>query len=177
MQGLPACEAIPNSFQKTQFETSMNMIENPKKYINIIAEDTLENGFKVFDLAEEAVLAYKAGNMETFGVKVGTILETVTTPEAQKKLQVKTDATNKKMVTEVLQGFLAATNVGTFNFTNLLICIYEADQSAEIGYEAVEIFEEAWADKDIMEAVGGVIATVAFVQGVEQTIPICEAVD
>jgi len=58
-----------------------------------------------------------------------------------------------------------------------LICIYEGDQTATIGYEAVEIFEEAWADKDIMEAVGGVIATVAFVQGVEQTIPVCKQVD
>ena len=177
MQGLPACKAIPNAFEKDQFMSSMNMIENPKKYINVIAEDTLKNGYELFDLAEQAVTAYKAGHFEEFGVKIGTILETVTTPEAHNQLQVKSDATNKKMVTEVLQGFLQATNVGTFNFTNLLICIYEADQTATIGYEAVEIFEEAYADKDIMEAVGGVIATVAFVQGVEQTIPVCESVD
>jgi len=84
----------------------MDMIENPKKYINVIAEDTLKNGEEIFDLAEEAVTAYKAGHLEQFGVKIGTILETVTTPEAHNKLQVKTDAANKKMVTEVLQGFL-----------------------------------------------------------------------
>jgi hypothetical protein len=37
---------------------------------------------------------------------------------------------NREMVTEVLQGLLEATNVGTFNFTNLLMCIYEADGAA-----------------------------------------------
>jgi len=88
MQGLPACKAIPNAFQKEQFMSSMEMIENPKKYINVIAEDTLKNGDEIFDLAEEAVTAYKAGHLEQFGVKIGTILETVTTPEAHNKLQV-----------------------------------------------------------------------------------------
>jgi len=32
--------------------SSMDMIENPKKYINVIAEDTLKNGEEIFDLAE-----------------------------------------------------------------------------------------------------------------------------
>jgi len=144
VQGLPACKAIPNSFQKDQFMSSMDMIENPRKYINVIAEDTLENGDELFDLAEEAVTAYKSGHLEEFGVKIGTILQTVTTPEAHNKLQVTSDAANKKMETEVLQGFLQATDVGTFNFTNLLICIYEADQDAMGLYAAIQLFEEAW---------------------------------
>jgi hypothetical protein len=92
-------------------------------------------------------------------------------------MPVKKDIEHRKEVAEVLGGFMQATKVGTFNFTNLLICIYEADQAAEVGYEAVEIFEQAWKDKQWQEAIGGAIATVAFVQGVEQTIPACEAVD
>jgi hypothetical protein len=68
------------------------------------------------------------------------------------------------MAAEVAQGFLEATNVGTFNFTNLLICIYEADQAALILYEGVQILEEAYKDKDPEEAIGGIIAAVAFVQ-------------
>lgn len=81
------------------------------------------------------------------------------------------------MAAEVAQGFLEATNVGTFNFTNLLICIYEADQAALILYEGVQILEEAYKDKDPEEAIGGIIAAVAFVQQLKQSIPVCEAVD
>ncbi len=62
------------------------MLHNQAKFRNIIAEDTLRNGDRLFDLAEEAVKAYKSGELETFGVKMGTILEAITTPEAQKKL-------------------------------------------------------------------------------------------
>lgn len=39
------------------------------------------------------------------------------------------------------------------------------------------MLEKAYKDKDPNEAIGGVIATVAFVQGLKQTIPVCESVD
>jgi len=45
---------------------------------------------------------------------------------------------------EIYQGYLEEMGVGTFNFTNLLLCIYEADQSAIIAYEGVQMAEEAW---------------------------------
>jgi hypothetical protein len=38
------------------------------------------------------------------------------------------------MITEVIQGLLEGTKVGTFNFTNLLLCIYEMDQAAMVAY-------------------------------------------
>jgi len=45
-------------------------------------------------------------------------------------------------------------------------------------YAAASIFEEAYADKDIMEAVAGVIFTVAAVQEFkQQVLPVCEQVD
>jgi hypothetical protein len=68
------------------------------------------------------------------------------------------------MVTEVLSGLLESTNVGTFNFTNLLMCVYEADGAALSLYQAVEVLEKAYKDKDAQEAIGGVIGIVAFVQ-------------
>ena len=78
---------------------------------------------------------------------------------------------------EFLQGFFKATNVGQFNLTNLLICIYEMDNAALAFYESYELLEEAWEKKDWQEAIGGAIALVAGVQGVEQSLPVCEAVD
>lgn len=81
------------------------------------------------------------------------------------------------MVAEFAQGFLETTQVGEFNFTNLLVCIYEADQAALILYQAVEMLEEAYHDKDVNEAIGGVIATVAFLTQLKQSLPVCEAVD
>lgn len=84
---------------------------------------------------------------------------------------------DRKDVTSVAQGFLEATNVGTFNFTALLECIYEADQDAEILDAVVHMLEDAYKNKDWQEGIGAIIGTVAFVQGVEQTIPICKAVD
>merc|ERR1712227_848033 len=79
--------------------------------------------------------------------------------------------------TEFAQGLFEATKVGEFNFTNLLLCIYEADQAAIALYEGVETLEQAYKDKDWNEAIGGVIAVVAFVQGMQQALPICEQVD
>ena len=36
---------------------------------------------------------------------------------------------NRDMMAKIYKGFMEVTDVGTFNFTNLLLCIYEADQS------------------------------------------------
>lgn len=81
------------------------------------------------------------------------------------------------MVAEVAQGFLSATHVGQFDFTALLECIYEVDQAALVLYEGVDLIEKAIKDKDMNEAVGGVIFTVAFLQQLKQSIPICKSID
>ena len=39
------------------------------------------------------------------------------------------------------------------------------------------MLEKAWEDKDVEEAIPGVIAAVAFVQQLKQALPACEAVD
>ena len=57
------------------------------------------------------------------------------------------------MVAEVAQGFLAGTHVGQFNFTNLMVCIYGADQSALTLYQAVEDLEKAYKDHNVTEAI------------------------
>ena len=72
---------------------------------------------------------------------------------------------------------LKSMGVGSFNLEALLICVYEEDQAALILYEGIHIIEQAIADKDISEAIGGVIAAIAFVQQFKQGLPACEAID
>jgi hypothetical protein len=44
-------------------------------------------------------------------------------------------------------------------------------------YEGVDLLEKAIKDKDMNEAVGGVMFTVAFLQQLKQSIPLCESID
>ena len=116
------------------------------------------------------------GDMEKFGEFFGKFLQFATEKTSASTWADAYPKDNREVAAEILQGFFEGTNVGTFNFTNLLICIYGEDQAAIALYEGVELFEQAWADKDWTEAVGGVIALVAAVQGAEQALPTCEAV-
>ena len=175
MQGLPACEAIDTAeWNKLSFMNSISLINQPAKYRQTIIEDAITNEHDIIKNAHTALYAYKAGEFADFGANMGQILKDLT---ENPKIPAKEDNIDRRMVTEMVQGFLEGANVGSFNFTALLICIYEADQVAEIIYEDVNIWEEAWADKDPMEAVEGVIAAVAAVQQLKQTIPVCESVD
>jgi hypothetical protein len=81
------------------------------------------------------------------------------------------------MLAEVAQGLLEAMKVGTFNFTNLLICIYELDQAALALYMSIEMLENAIKDKDVSELIPAVIGAIAFVQGLKQALPVCMQVD
>jgi len=134
------------------------------------------------EILKEAKAAY--GDYEKFGAFMARLMKWASenTEEAVPALGKTTSWAdvyphdNREVATEIFQGFFEGANVGTFNFTNLLICIYGEDQAAIALYEAVNLFEQAWADKDWTEAVGGVIATVAAVQGAEQALPTCEAV-
>merc|ERR1719183_446503 len=69
-------------------------------------------------------------------------------------------------------------DVGTFNFTNLLICIYEADQDAELVYAVTQIEQDAIKDKSIIEGAMGVFfAYGAYQTFMSQVLPACEQVD
>jgi len=104
---------------------------------------------------------------------IGDIMRYMTLkPQALEIAQV-----DRALVAEVAQGFLAGAGVGTFDFTALLFCIYEADQAALIAYEGLQEIEKAIKDKSAEEAIGGIIAMLAFVQQFKQSIPVCKSVD
>lgn len=191
-QGLPACKAIDSkSFDFKQLDQCIDYATHPSQHFEVIEKDLLMNGKAVMSDIKIGVAAYKAGDYVMFGQKMGEILEIATEPVEEKPVEVKPvkktpaleivksqpAAVNRQMVAEFAQGFLETSQVGEFNFTNLLICIYEADQAALILYQAVEILEEAYEKKDMNDLIGGVIATIAFVQQLKQSIPVCEAVD
>lgn len=84
----------------------------------------------------------------------------------------------RERMAEIYQGFLEGTGVGTFNFTNLLLCIYEADQSAIALYEGVNLLEQAWASKDWENAIGGAMFIFTGVESfMQQGLQVCESID
>lgn len=181
-KGLPACEAVDTTtFNYKQMDQCMDVAVHPTQYFKVIEEDLLVNNYAIMKDAAKAVKAFRSEKYFQFGEIMGNIIEIATESKKEEALTVVADPeqseVNRQMVAEFTQGFLETTQVGEFNFTNLLICIYEADQAAMILYQAVEILEEAYHDKDINEAIGGVIATVAFVAQLKQSLPVCEAVD
>merc|ERR1719163_1335689 len=57
---------------------------------------------------------------------------------------------------------------------DVLICIYEADQSALELYADLQIWQEAWQDKSLFEGLFAVVFLVAFGQSIkQQVIPAC----
>jgi hypothetical protein len=84
----------------------------------------------------------------------------------------------KKAAAQLIQGMMKGMDVGTFNFTNLLICIYEADQDAELVYAVTQIEQDAIKDKSIIEGAMGVFfAYGAYQTFMSQVLPACEQVD
>jgi len=172
-QGLPACEAVDKSpMNWNKFDHMVSVIENPKTHMKVIGKDIIMNGRIITKDIAEALNEFRAGNFEQFGEKLGDALVKSTEEKVSVVPQI-----SKENFAGFLQGILKATGVGSFNLEALLICVYEEDQAALILYEAVQLLEEAYAQKDIGEAIGGAIALVAAVQQARQGLPACEAID
>lgn len=182
-QGLPACEAIDTkTFNYDQFLSTYEIAAHPTQHFELLEKDILMNGASIRKDIWLAVQSYRKEQFDSFGYYIGSILEAATRPAEIETLPVQADPADEEiftrgMVAETAQGFLEGSMVGTFDFTALLECIYGADQAALVLYEAVDILEEAYKDKDPQEAIGGIIAVIAFVQGLKQALPTCEAVD
>ena len=176
-QGLPACESIDkSSWNMQEFMESTDIALHPSEYFEVIKKDIMINGMSIIHDMKKGVDAYKAKDYKTFGFEVGKIFKMATEHKSM-KTQIAAQKPNSKRAAEFAQGFLDAANVGKFNLENLLICIYEADQAALILDVGVQQLEKAWKDRDIEEAIPGVIAGIAFVQQLKQALPPCEHVD
>jgi hypothetical protein len=133
-QGLPYCEGVITS-DFSRVKTAMEVLENPfenmammtanlKKYESEIKEDVLTAGWY-----------FKTEQYEKFGEMIGTLVKGITEKEAKKQTYADVfPQDNRVAIAEFLQGFFKATNVGEFNLTNLLVCIYEMDNAAIAFY-------------------------------------------
>jgi hypothetical protein len=176
-KGLPACEAIVgHEFAFEQLDQCMDVAAYPLQNMKVIENDVKINGKSILKDAEAAAAAYESGDFVGFGKNLGDILKLATQePEVETLVAEKED--NRTAVAAVAQGMLRAMNVGTFNFTNLLICIYQADQAALILYELVGLLEDAIKTHNVQDLIGVGILGFGFVQQLKQTLPVCEAVD
>jgi len=100
---------------------------DPLHHFEVIGEDVLLHGRSIVKNTEAAVKAYHVGNFKQFGVEIGTIMQLALSEEPKMEVAETPKIDKRNMVAEFMQGFLEAMHVGTFNFTNLLICIYEED--------------------------------------------------
>jgi hypothetical protein len=142
--GLPICEAVDTSaFDFKQFSDTIDIAAHPMEHFELLESDIKMHGVSIMEDTKEAVTAYKHGQYETFGEIMGKVLKLATQANAD-KLEAKADSwkstypkENREMMAEILQGLFETTGVGSFNFTNLLLCVYEADQSALELYEGI----------------------------------------
>lgn len=153
-------------------------MKNPVAYFTPVAEDVLIHGLPILVETDRAVKAMKDDDYYTYGLNIGKILNNATGYRQEWQPSYTLDENvDREMGAKVASGLLSSTLVGTFNFQDLLLCIYEADEAATALEASVETLEKAYKDKSLNEAVGGAIAALAFVQTLKQTIPICESVD
>lgn len=147
-QGLPACEAIVES-DISRVRTAMEVLENPLMNLPAMTANLKKYESEIKDDVIAATFFYKTGQYDKFGEFLGNLIKVIT--EKENKKPTWSDSfphDNRTAIAEFLQGFFQATEVGQFNLTNLLICIYEMDNAALAFYESAEMLEEAWEKKD-----------------------------
>jgi hypothetical protein len=176
--GLPVCEQIDTtSWDYDGFSNTFEMMKNPVAFFKPVAEDVLIHGLPILVETDRAVRAMEKEDYYGYGVQVGKILNNATGARKEFQAEPKLADVDREMAAKVASGLLSSTAVGSFNFQDLLLCIYEADGAAMALEAAAETIEQAYKDKSVQEAVAGAVGALAFVQALKQTIPVCESVD
>jgi hypothetical protein len=173
------CSTLKADWEK--LAKMISIFDSPTAFAYHVGKDLLVNGVQIYGEITTAISDYNAGNWGDFGFQIGeAAAKTILGEEQETFFDVivaeQEEQIDNKMVAEFAQGLLETTQVGEFNFSNLLTCIMDADQAAMILYKAVEMLEDAYKNRDINEAVGGLMASVAFVSQLEKSLPVCEAV-
>lgn len=178
-QGLSACEAIDtSSMDFIGFEKSIDIMKNPIAHFKVLEDDLQMHEHSILQISAEAAQNYERQEFEQFGEKLGQIMKYST----EKKVEVDTEERHidEKQIAELFQGLLSATDVGSFNFTDLLICIGNLDKVALMMDEDVKIAEKiihdtTWKER-AEDAVGFAMLLLAGVQQFKQGLPVCKTV-
>lgn len=174
-QGLPACKAVYQDVAKLEgLESATEVLRHPFQNYRLLENDLQLNGYSVLYEVEQLVWAYRGQDYEQFGHILAKIMKLSTKENPQKERQFTVQEPlpgtqiKRTDLAEVVQGFLAGSGVGNFNFLDLLICIDQADEAAMVLYQDIAIFEEALKDKDAMEGVASAIMLYGFIQQLRQ---------
>lgn len=127
----------------------MTFVSNPLENLAAMTKNLEKYQGNIQDDIASALFHYENEEYEKFGEFLGNLIKVIT--EKENKKPTWSDSfphDNRTAIAEFLQGFFQATEVGQFNLTNLLICIYEMDNAALAFYESAEMLEEAWEKKD-----------------------------
>ena len=83
----------------------------------------------------------------------------------------------REWIADTLMGIFDATKVGTFNYTALLMCIYDADNTAIAFYEGSKLLVDAWKEKDSSSLFIGLMFVGMGAWGFyAEGLPVCEHV-
>jgi hypothetical protein len=150
-----------------RLEEMAALFKNPKDLEVKVMTDIKLYGQDIEAEVTTAIADLQAQRFYDLGYQIGEAAFTVLMGEPAQKW-VKS--------TRMLQGITKSFG-GSFNFEALLVCIYDEDNAALAFDMAFQLLEEAIHDKDLPEAIGAVIATIAGYQQFVQGLPACRAID
>jgi len=79
--GLPICEAIDTAtFNYKQFDDTLDLGANPMNHFTTVDVDLRVHGHSVLEDIGASVEAYRSGDYETFGKKMGAVIKLSTSP-------------------------------------------------------------------------------------------------
>jgi hypothetical protein len=172
MDGLPACEHIITGDKLASIMTDYDALTSPAQITGMfgIYEDDLQiNGYSILKLAEEAFTAYDNGDFERQGYLIGRIMQLMKLPKPTMQTKDSALTANSKEdmakdAASMVQGFMSGVGIVGNHYTDILVCIYSADQAALELYADLQIWTLAWHDKSLSEGLFAVVFGVAFVQ-------------
>ena len=159
------------------FEKSIDIMKNPIAHFTVLEDDLLVHEHSILQIAADAAQNYSRQEFVAFGEKLGKIMRYAT--EEKQELDTERRFIDSKQIAELFQGLFSATNVGTFNFTDLLICVDDMDRVALLMDEDVKVAKKIMNDTDwqnrLGDAIGFVMVIMAGVQQFKQGVPACKA--
>jgi len=183
VQGLPACEHICTKDVEKLLPilADHDALMSPANLGSLFTkfEDDLQiNGYSIIKMLFSAISAMENSEFEQYGYQLGRIMQLMDLPKPTKTVGTPLSTVKEgdvKDAASMVQGFFNGVGIVNSHYQDILVCIYEADQSALELYADIGIWEDAWKDKDLFETFFAAVFAFAFVQSVkQQVVPACE---
>lgn len=130
---------------------------SPSSFAYHVGKDLIINGKQIYTEVNTAITDYHNAQWQDFGYNVGEAAAKLILGE--KPVPAPVNETLKEKLAKFMQGIIAKFG-GHFDVTALLECIQKEDQALLLLDSAYQQFVNAAHDKDLQEAIAGVIMTV-----------------